>query len=51
MTIRRLANHVNYISDSADHVAPAEGEGEVGREGGGGIMLTEKEGRQAINDI
>lgn len=24
MTIKRLANHVNDISDSADHVAPAE---------------------------
>lgn len=33
MTIRRLANQVNYISDSADHVAPVEGGWEGGSEG------------------
>lgn len=35
MTIRRLANHVNYISDSPDHVAPTE-RAMGGRRGGGG---------------
>lgn len=42
MTIRHLANHVNYVPDSMDRVARTEG---------GKALCWLKRGRQAINDI